>query len=180
MDHEQRLELTEMTKSEEFHMSAIETWMKSTVSDRTYERYSELHIHTIDEAWRDRSSWIDAGIWAFQSALRIRDQRAPGFTVALAIGLASDTHTQDVDFRTLEEIRRQLGLASPSLYLFAKGWEPWSEPALRAHIPTVDNIVVESINPEILGFPSRTYTCKYLGFRQIEFDEYSRTIFTAA
>ena len=153
--------------------------MISNLRNHGYERYRDLHIDHIDQAWKARDRWIEGAFEALRIAVESKKQHAPSFSVVLAIALASGEEPRGLDFHTLEEINAELGSSPPSLYLFQKGTEPWTKAALRDRSAVADEIVVEEMSPRILGGLGKGNPCYYIEFRQVEFKDYSRSILVA-
>jgi hypothetical protein len=158
--------------------SVIENWMLSSLKNHGYDRYEDLHIDRINQAWKPRDSWFEGGLEAFRLAVDIRNQHAPGFSIVLTLALAAGNTPRGANFQTLEEIKAQLAASPPSLYLFQKGKEPWTKTGLRDSGVVADEIVVENMSHNnALKRLAQTISCYYMEFRQIEFNEYSRAIF---
>jgi hypothetical protein len=180
MDHQQRMEPAQMTQMADNGRLAIEAWMTSNLKQRGYDRYDDLHIDQIDQTWRDRDSWIEGGLQAFRTALEIRNKSALDVSVVLAYSLdARSRESRNLDFWTTKELLESLGSSPPSLYLFQKGREPWTAEGLRNVESLADKIVVENLSSDALRRLAPGKSCYYMEFRQIEFGEYSRTIFFA-
>ena len=180
MDHQQRVESAQMTKMADHGTLAIETWMTSNVDNRGYDRYDDLHIDKIDQTWRDRDSWIEGGLQAFRTALEIRNKSNLDVCVVLAYSLdARGRESRNLDFWTKKELQESLGSSPPSLYLFQKGREPWTAGGLGNVESFADKIVVENLSSDGLRSLAPGKSCYYMEFRQIEFGEYSHTIFFA-
>jgi len=154
----------------------IQDWMLTIVQDRGYEQYGELHIDKIDLGWKPREKWIEAGIEAFLLTVDLRDRNQLNFTVVLAYSLVSQRPLRATEIRTREELYSQLGSSPPSLYLFPKGDEPWSQSHIRKARGIADSIVVKALQPDLLG-RGIGKEWNYLEFRQVNFDEWSRSIF---
>jgi hypothetical protein len=161
----------------ERYLKVIQAWMLANVQNRGYERFDDLHVDRIDPDWKPREKWIDAGIRAFRLAIDLRDREQLSFTVALAYSLAAlKPPHRGTDFRTREELESQLGSSPPSLYLFARGDEPWTKSSIRKADAIADSLVVKDLPPDFLGVAigKRWY---YIEFRQAKFDEWSRNVF---
>jgi len=179
LDFKKWLEPSEMTSPPTQAVEVIQNWMLSNIKKQGYERYDDLHIDQIDQRWKARDSWIEGGFEAFRLAVDIRNQHAPSFSVVLAFSLTAGDEPQGLDFRTLQEMNAELSSSPPSVYLFQKGKEPWTETGLRDGVVVADNIMVENMSPDTFGSLAQTNSCYYMEFRQIEFGEYSRSIFVA-
>jgi len=161
----------------ERHLQIVQAWMLANVQNRGYERYDDLHVDRIDPDWKPREKWIDAGIEAFRLAVHLRDRNQLSFTVALAYSLVSLRPPRSgTDIRTREELESQLDWSPPSLYLFSPGEEPGTPPSIQKARGIADSVVVRDLPSDLLGIAigKRSY---YIEFRQVEFDEWSRSVF---
>jgi hypothetical protein len=102
------------------------------VQNRDYAHYDKFHVDRVDRDWKPRAKWIDAGIEAFRSAVHVRDRNELRFTVALAYSFVSlRPPNSETEIRTREELELQLDPPPPSLYLFPRGDEPWTQSSIR-------------------------------------------------
>jgi len=101
--------------------TTIRRWMLATVSDGGIKRLDDLHVDDIDAGWRDPTSWVSAGLTAYELALGIRRELDLDVTVALAFSLVVAQGTSVDVFETREEFEKQLDWSPPSLYLFKVG-----------------------------------------------------------
>jgi hypothetical protein len=157
----------------------IQSWMHSNIKNKGYERFDDLHIDNIDRRWKAREFWIEGGFEAFRIAVDIRNQQAPNFTVVLAFALIAGKEPRGLNFHNLKQMKAELGSSPPSLYLFQKGREPWTDVGLRDRELVADSVVLKNVSCHSLGCPAEANSCQYMEFRQIDFDEYSRTLFIA-
>jgi hypothetical protein len=95
--------------------------MLATVSEGGIERLDDLHVDDIDATWKDTSSWVSAGLIAYELALEIRHELGLEVTVALGFSLVDAQDTSGDVFETQEEFQKQLDWSPPSLYLFNAG-----------------------------------------------------------
>jgi hypothetical protein len=151
----------------------VESWMLRTLREGGIERYDDLHIDRIDEAWRSPTMWIPAAFQARELALTVRDLHGFDVVVVLAFSLQSGELPRGVDFVTREDLESQV-TGPPSLYLFRKGTEPW-----RGTADSAEDIVVRRVNPQVFGIAVQIKDCFYMEFRQPNFAEYSRSLFVA-
>jgi len=168
-----------MKKPRKTAKSVIESWMLSNLKNQGYDRYEDLHIDHIDQAWKARDSWTEGGFEAFRIAVNIRNRHSPSFSVVLAFALTSGKEPRGLDFRNQKEMKVRLSSSPPSLYIFKKGTEPWTEKGIRDSSAVADNIVVENISCDVVGSPDQSKSCYYMEFRQIEFGDYSRSVFVS-
>ena len=159
------------------YSASIDHWLFDNIKNRGFERYEDLHIDQIDPAWKSREYWISGGLAAFREAVHLRDQHELDFAIVLAFSLKVDDETRGIDFRTAEGLEAMLDASPPSLYLFQKGKEPWTESGVREGTVVAENIRVSEVDPGIFGTPNVVSRCYYMEFRQVEFKELSRTLF---
>ena len=159
--------------------TVIESWLLSNIKNRGYERDDELHIDRIDQKWQGRESWFSGGLDAFRIAVGIRDKLAPGFSIAVAFSLTADLRPYNRDFRKLTEIEAELSSPPPSLYLFQKGDEPWMRTDSSSRNEKADEVIVRELSHDTFSGLTEGTHSYYVEFRQVEFDEYSRSVFVA-
>jgi hypothetical protein len=86
----------------------IRRWMLATISDGGLQRLDDLHVDRIDESWKDKTTWVSAGLVAYGLALRVRAELGLDVTVALGFSLvAAQDNSRDV-FETQEDFENQL------------------------------------------------------------------------
>ncbi|SRR6266700_5582033 len=156
---------------------AVESWILKNVEQHGYERYDDFHIDEIDEAWKSRESWIDGGLEAFRLAVKLRGRNRLDLSVVLAFSLLSDDEPRGINFRTREELRAQLNWSPPSLYMFQRGKEPWTETDILGGKVVVENATVKDLDATIFGTQLPAKRIYYMEFRQVNFDEYCRSVF---
>lgn len=91
------------------------------------EGYDDLHIDKIDEQWKPREVWFDGGIEALQLAVELRDLHALECTVAVGFSLLSGKPFSKFDFNKKHQLMRNVDWSPPSLYLFRRNGEPWTQ-----------------------------------------------------
>lgn len=160
--------------AERSHLQVIQAWMNANVKNRGYDRYDELHVDRIDTEWRPRVRWIDAGLEAWRLAVEVRDRSWPSFTVALAFSLSAEGSIKPEELRNRLDVGSHLGASPPSLYLFTPGSEPWGQTPPRHSGAMADSFFVKDLPRNLLGSTARH--CHYLEFRQVQYDEWSRSI----
>jgi hypothetical protein len=157
-----------------YHRRIVETWMADCVQNDGIKRHDELHIDRIDESWRESEFWIPASLEILDLATSIRDSTWPrDLSVALAFSLRSTPQKSGVDFATKEELQERLGSTPPSLYVFARGREPWIQ-------PEADGVTIKRINDNIFGPSLGPKECFYMEFKEAGQDEYYRSVFITA
>ncbi len=141
---------------------AIEQWMLSNLKTRGSEKYDDLHIDKIDEQWKPREVWFDGGIEALQLAVELRDVHALEFTVAVGFSLLSGKPLSKFDFNNKYQLMRHADWSPPSLYLFGRNREPWTQ-AGGAHAK--NKAVLRDLRAVNSEHPLIRYCC-YLEFTQ--------------
>ncbi|MHB8525641.1 MAG: hypothetical protein ACYDD2_05715 [Candidatus Acidiferrales bacterium] len=140
----------------------IEQWLLSNVKTHGLERYDDLHIDKIDEQWKPREVWFDAGIEALQLAVELRDRRALEFTVALGFSLMDGKPLSKFDFKKKYQLMRHVDWSPPSLYLFGRNAEPWTQAGSAS---ASNKVVLQDLRAINGKHPLIAYCC-YLEFTQ--------------
>jgi hypothetical protein len=150
--------------------SRIQNWITEVLSGGGIDQYDDLHLNQIDGEWAGKEHWLQGGLEAYRIAVRLRNSQAPNLKVVLAYSLNTSEIPQGVNFGTTEALQSQLDWSPPSLYLFHRGREPWTQP--------VDKAVC--LNAESLfGSPLESVECYYVEFKQPGSSEYLRSVFLA-
>jgi hypothetical protein len=164
------MESSKMTTQEE-RETRIQDWIAAIVRDGGIERYDDLHVDQIDTRWASREYWLQAGLEAFGIAVRLRNSQMLDLGVVLAFSLKSSENREGVDFSTSQALEAQLDWSPPSLYLFRRGREPWTQVGAEAVQLDARSLFGRS--------PLDAKECYYLEFKQPESPEYFRTVFLA-
>jgi hypothetical protein len=151
----------------------IETWMLSIIKDGGVDRFDDLHVDRIDDKWKHRNIWFEAGLEAWHLAIHLRDKHRLDYTVVLAFSLEAGESTRGVDFTTRAQLESCFDWSPPSLYLFRRN----QEPRMRTAVAGAENISVKDVEPKMFGLPVEARHCYYIEFRQIDTGAYSRTVF---
>jgi hypothetical protein len=109
----------------------IENWMLTTINEGGVERWDDLHMDEIDESWEPRSFWLEAAVYAYSTALSLRDQFELCVTIMLLIPLRREL---EGGLDTLEQVDKNLDeITPPSLYLLRPGMHavPEGDPSMR-------------------------------------------------
>jgi len=156
----------------------IEEWMLTVFQNGGIERFEDLHIDRIDESWRSQQLWVEGGLAAFQTAVRLRDCHKLPVEVVLGFSLQADDKKIGVDFKTLDEFAKRLNWSPPSLYLFGAGIDQTleNERAIKAGHVCADAVVEELDEPNIFG-TLETGQCRlYTEFKRTGDTEYCRSV----
>jgi hypothetical protein len=149
----------------------IQDWLTAVVKDGGIDRYDDLHVDQIDLHWASREHWMQGSLEAFKIAVRLRNVQMIDLAVVLAFSLNSSENREGVNFSTPEALEAQLDWSPPSLYLFHRGQEPWTQVGAEA-VP---------LNAAILfGTSFVAEGCYYIEFLQLGCQEYFRSVFLAS
>lgn len=160
------------TNTTDASRKVIEKWMLSSIKNGGITKYDDLHVDDIQPAWSDRDTWIDAGLQALRLATTLRDLHRLDFTVAAAYSLHADRTSCEVSYKKKEILQENLDWSPPSIYLFPRRREPWTDIDVVAQ--DVDKVIVEC--SRAADTPWIKYWC-YMEFRQGE--ERLRSVFAA-
>jgi len=108
------------------NVSKIVTWIEATIAGGGVERFEDLHLDEIDAVFSRRDRWIRGGVASLAEAMEQRDKRDLPFTVAVGFSLLANSIRTGLNETSLSAILRELDFSPPSLYLFARGKEPWT------------------------------------------------------
>lgn len=147
--------------------------MLSNLKTNGPEKYEDLHIDKIDEQWKPREVWFEGGIEALQLAVEVRDLHAPECTVAVGFSLLSGKPLSKFDFNNKYQLMRHADWSPPSLYLFKRKGEPWTQVG-RANASS--KAVLRDLRAINSEHPLITHCC-YLEFKQAK--ELRRSFFLA-
>ena len=150
----------------------IESWMNTVIHDGGVDRYDDLHIDQIDKSWKDPHAWVDAAFEAIRLAVATRDRLRLDFTVALAWSLQTDKAPPVGDFTQRQYLESQTNWSPPSLYLFYRGREPWTQIDVRSS--NVHSAVIKRADHSVAAANGIKYWC-YIEFTQG--DELNRSVF---
>lgn len=77
--------------------------MLNIAEDGGIERFDGLHVDKIDNNWKPRQRWIEAGVQSYLIALGLRDEHQLPFAVSLGFSLEACEQSPGLDFWTREE-----------------------------------------------------------------------------
>jgi len=162
------------------HKEVVQSWFDSAVREGGIERYDDLHIDQIDEAWKTRSKWTAAALESFKTALSVRDAYAGDtyFKIVLAFALVSESHPLGITFRGRWELENSFSSTPPSLYVFRKGGEFWNQAEESRGKRIKNDLVIKMLNAsELFGEMQETVECIYMEYQRVGDEEYSRDVF---
>jgi hypothetical protein len=152
--------------------------MLAVVTDGGVDRLDDLHVDRIDEQWKDRRTWLSAGLEAYRIAVALRTRHQLPFVVALGFSLESGEKVSGKSLETIEEFASRFDWSPPSLYLFHPGKTPCAE-AQRAVVEKVieENVIIQDLNPAIFGEDVRVERAYYMVYRSTGSNEATSSVF---
>jgi hypothetical protein len=102
----------------------IHAWMDHVTSTSGIDRFDDIHIDRLNSAWKSKEYWIGAGLEAFVTAIKIRNERQMSESVALIFSLNIRLVPHSPHPTTEREFFADLNHSPPSLYLFHAGKSP--------------------------------------------------------
>jgi len=162
------------------HRAAIQSWFDAVIHDGGIDRFDDLHIDQIDDAWKSPSTWISAALESFETALKVRDANKDGqnLKIALAFALESEARPLGITFKDREGLESSFCATPPSLYVLRTGSEFWDSLNPSDTESMDQGPVVRYLNTtELFGEMRRPVTCVFLESKRFEEDEYSRSLF---
>jgi hypothetical protein len=140
----------------------IERWLLGSREALDDERYEDLRIDKVDEQLKPREVWFDEGIETLQLAIELRDRHALDVTVTLGFSLFPGKPLLKFDFKKKLQFMRHIDWTPPSLYLFQRNGEPWTQ-AGGGHASS--KIVLQDLSTINREHPRIVYCC-YMEFKQ--------------
>jgi hypothetical protein len=157
---------------------AIERWMLTSVKYGGVDRFDDLHVDRIDELWRNRETWVIAGLQAFKTAAILRTRHQLPVVVALAFSVESSQSSNVIGFETIEELESRLDWSPPSLYLFHPGKTPCDETTRALVEKAVEgDVIVHKIQPNVFGAEVSATRAYYMVFRPTGSSENTQSVF---
>lgn len=114
------------TEREASRRNVIKAWLERIIRTGSYHAFEDLHIDVVDSSLRKRGSWIPGGVECL--TLASEELEAFGVPAVVALGLSLRSHDvpSGLDASSIGELESELEDSPPSLYLFDRGDEPWS------------------------------------------------------
>lgn len=153
----------------------IRSWMLKAIHSDGVERFSDLHLDSIDPVWKDRGHWLDGGLVSLRIALTLRDINRLPVDIALVFSLVAATDPLGVNFSDAASFQRELDWSPPSLYVLKKGVMPWSQGA-PAKAEVASEVSTKSIDPGMFGALAASLKGFFMEFKTPDSIEYSRTV----
>ena len=150
----------------------IGKWMLSIIANGGVSRHDDLHVDDINESWSNRDTWVEAGFQALLLGTALRDEHGLNFTVVLAYSLDASRDSCKTTYKRPETLQENMDWSPPSLYLFPRGKEPWTE--IEVAVGDVDLVIVERY--QNVDKPWIKYWC-YMELKLGE--EFLRSVFAA-
>ena len=164
------------------HKEIIQSWFGSAVHEGGIDRYDDLHVDQIDAAWKSRSTWIAAALKSFEIAREVRGSYSGDthLTIVIAFALVSESRPLGITFQNRSELENAFSSTPPSLYLFRKGGEFWTQAEESNEKRINHDSYIKILNAsELFGKMSETVKCIYMEYLKIGDEEYSRDVFLA-
>lgn len=139
----------------------IQAWMRSVVDAERYAAFDDLHIDQVDAALVTPEHWLSGAVQVLQVAEGIRENDGFPVTVAVGISLESGPVRTGIGFDSLTEAERHFGSTPPSLYVFKRGEEPWSQGSDCGELGTAYR---PDTNPDV-----QVYYCEWFDKNDSEF-----------
>jgi hypothetical protein len=156
----------------------VERWMLTIVADGGKDRFDDLHIDQIDNQWKDRKTWVSAGLEAYQIAMALRSRHCLPLVVALGFSLKPGGTSNEVSLETLQDFECRLNWSPPSLYLFPHGKTPYDQTQRVAFESVSGNkVAIRDLEPAIFGEATPTQRAYYMEFIQADSTEASASVF---
>jgi len=164
--------------SKDRHRAVIKSWFEAVIHDGGIDRLDDLHIDAIDEAWKNKDTWISSSLESFEIALDVRDNCLEDLSliIQLAIGLEGSTQPLGVTFEDVGELVKRLSYVPPSLYVLRHGGEFWKG------LNEADlDVIVKKVNAEeLFSGMRRNVECVFTQYFRPEDDEYCRILYLVA
>jgi len=105
--------------------SAVERWMLRVVESGRLSAWDDLHVDQIDLAYSERGGWAAGAIACVQLAVAVATTHGLQVSVAAAFSLESSPSPKGLTFHDLAGAEHEMDWSPPSIYVFARGCEPW-------------------------------------------------------
>ncbi len=159
------------------HIAAIETWMHTITANGGVTRGDGLVLDNIDDTWTNSYLWIPTALYAYELALKIRDQNKLPYSDAIRFSLEPGHERQGVNFETRKQLSLERSKVQPTFYLVTSDHEPWAQTDEENERAGIAEMMVEKINPALLATAAQIKGCYYVEYRNKGVIEYSRSVF---
>lgn len=100
-------------------ITELQHWINQVISGKLWERYADLHIDTVDQAFKRKQNWIAGSLFLFDCISSLIDETK--YNVLLVIPLSHRSASNLEALATLKLQSHELDTTPPSFYLFPKG-----------------------------------------------------------
>lgn len=100
----------------------IKSWLLKVIDDGSWEKYNDLHIDQISNAFEKKASWFEGGLECYVYAVSIIKELGIPYTVELAFSLKSKKIVKDYVIEGIESLKKEFDYSPPSLYVFHNEW----------------------------------------------------------
>lgn len=107
------------------HIERIQDWIDYSISHSSWESHYDLHIDMIDDSFKDKSSWVDGGLYAFSLLLKLIDNSR--YDALLAMVLNYTRSKTDLGKIDMEYLQNNQYVSPPSLYIFPKSYNEYKK-----------------------------------------------------
>lgn len=97
----------------------LSSWIDKVISQKLWEKFSDLHINEIGPEFKDQKNWIHGGL----NVLKKVDSMIEGnkYRVLLAVPLSVRSTNRIKQFREIIDVQNELDLTPPSIFLYPIG-----------------------------------------------------------
>ncbi|MEH3114037.1 hypothetical protein [Pedobacter terrae] len=100
----------------------IKSWLLKVIDDGSWEKYNDLHIDQIDNAFEKKAHWFEGGLKCYEYAVFIIKELELPYTIELAFSLKSKKIVKNYIIKDIESLKREFDSSPPSLYVFHDEW----------------------------------------------------------
>lgn len=100
-------------------------WVDNSISNKSWEKYQDLHLDEIDSEYRHKGNWIEGSFFIYEIILSII--KSDLYSCLLVIPLSYSDTKNNINQLTWDYIKTSLDLTPPSFYLFPNGEENYEE-----------------------------------------------------
>jgi hypothetical protein len=120
----------------------LSEWIDNSIRDNSWDDFVDLHIDTIDPFLKNPIYWTDYSILLYDITLDLLNDKL--YNCLLVIPLRYSEFCLSSQSLNLDQLKSELDLTPPSLYLFPKGHQ--------SYIQTInDATMIEGLSKEV-GF----------------------------
>lgn len=103
----------------------ISKWIEKTINKKLYLEYYDLHVDEIND-YSDNNYWLEEGLKYLEMSKTLLIQKNhTNYNIMLAIPLKSKETITGINFQNFMELKKELDITPPSLYIFKNSENPW-------------------------------------------------------